>query len=926
MTARVLVLSLYPCIVFAAMNSPAGPSANPDTPLDRAVKEFKTETEALGIRPGQINSQAGPPTRKLAWHGRVFENFRNDVLDAVPHEIKQRGEDKSLLQRNQFGFNVSGPLIIPKVLSSRSNTFFSLSYEGVRERIARTYLRTVPTLPERLGDFSNTVDQAGNTLPVYDPAATRPNPNYDASQAVSSTNLQYLRDPFPGNKIPSGRIDSVSREALSLYPAPNTNVGPFFQNNLFINSPATNLADGFLGNVDQTFGSKHRLSLDFNLSDGFLGSPRWFSTAANPGAPDRDFQTRKGSVQYVLTVSPKTVETATFKASMNTSRSTTGSDTPFPVYQIDPYVSFGTGFPESRIARNTFDLSDGISTRRGKHSLSLYAEFAQSQVNVFWPQYPSGYYNFSSGLTSLPGIINTGHAFASFLLGDPDYAERTFVTAPSYFRQTSALLSLRDKYEISKEFSITVGVNLNRHGARTEKYDRQSTVDPAAINPANGRPGALVFAGRNGISDGMRPAVYSVNPSASVVWNPGGSSNTVVRADYARSHQQMPIYSGQWATQGFNSREAIISQNNQLTPAVDLDAGLPPLPHALPDLRPDAANGAVADWMDLTGREAVYQSASASIERQLPFSLVVTAGAYYQGGRDLYVGNGSANPNAISPDALAYRDLLNDQSFSASLRPYSQYTSFDLFDLYPAGRYQRDAAYLHVEKRASNGLSVRASYEFGKQLDDYSGPYGIQDLFNRQNDWAQTPYSAPQTLQVSYVYELPIGANKPFLNYSDWRRPLVTGWSISGAAYMDDGSPLALHPAFNNTGGVISGLTVNSVPGVDANVPNPGPDLWFNPAAFDQPPDFTLGTASRTSPTLRNPGNNNFDLSVAKRLQIGLDRSMEFTATGFNFINHGDWNDPDTSIGPASAPNLDAGRIIGSHGGRVIQLGLTFNF
>jgi hypothetical protein len=41
--------------------------------------------------------------------------------------------------------------------------------------------------------------------------------------------------------------------------------------------------------------------------------------------------------------------------------------------------------------------------------------------------------------------------------------------------------------------------------------------------------------------------------------------------------------------------------------------------------------------MDLTGREAVYQSASASIERQLPFSLVVTAGAYYQGGRDLYV-------------------------------------------------------------------------------------------------------------------------------------------------------------------------------------------------------------------------------------------------------------------------------------------------
>ena len=122
------------------------------------------------------------------------------------------------------------------------------------------------------------------------------------------------------------------------------------------------------------------------------------------------------------------------------------------------------------------------------------------------------------------------------------------------------------------------------------------------------------------------------------------------------------------------------------------------------------------------------------------------------------------------------------------------------------------------------------------------------------------------------------------------------------------------------------GLTVDSVPGINPSVPDPGPNRWFNPAAFDQPPDFTLGNASRTSPTLLNPGNHNLDLSVVKRLGIGPDRSMEMTATAFNFINHGDWNNPDTAIGPASAPNVDAGRIIGSHGGRVVQLGLTFNF
>ena len=42
-------------------------------------------------------------------NGRLFEYFRNDRLDAVPHEVVQRGGDRNLRRRNQFGFTVSGP-------------------------------------------------------------------------------------------------------------------------------------------------------------------------------------------------------------------------------------------------------------------------------------------------------------------------------------------------------------------------------------------------------------------------------------------------------------------------------------------------------------------------------------------------------------------------------------------------------------------------------------------------------------------------------------------------------------------------------------------------------------------------------------------------------------------------------------------------
>jgi hypothetical protein len=277
-------------------------------------------------------------------------------------------------------------------------------------------------------------------------------------------------------------------------------------------------------------------------------------------------------------------------------------------------------------------------------------------------------------------------------------------------------------------------------------------------------------------------------------------------------------------------------------------------------------------------------------------------------------------------EALEYRDRLNEESFRASLRPYPQFTGFDVNGIWPLGRYQRDVGYVRVEKRSSGGLGLSAYYEFAKQMDDYSGPYGTQDFLHREKEWAITASSIPQRLTLSYVYELPLGPSKGLLAYTDWRKFIVEGWSVSGMTTVNSGEALALHPQFNNTGGVIQTLNVDVVPGVDPSVPDPGPQLWFNPSAFVQPADFTPGNASRTHPWLRAPMSQNHDLSLNKRFVLDADRTVELSAVGFNFINHANWNDPDTAIGPASAPNANAGRIIGSTGGRVLQMGLRYSF
>src|SRR6476661_5063276 len=265
-----LFAAAYACAQEQADSPPKVPGE-----IQRAIDEFKIQTTNLGLRGDAAAKSVHKQSAILEWHGRLYENLRNDFLDAVPHEIRQRGENKSLLRRNQYGFNAAGPFFVPGLVH-RNGTYISLSFEGVSEHISRTHLSTIPTIAERTGDYSHVVDDAGNLLPIFDPATTRLNPAYDAAKPVSLTNLQYLRDPFPGNVIPAGRLNSLAAKALALYPQPNAAVGPFFRNNYFINSPEANTANGMIGKVDHAIGERQHVTSELAFSNGLLNAANWF--------------------------------------------------------------------------------------------------------------------------------------------------------------------------------------------------------------------------------------------------------------------------------------------------------------------------------------------------------------------------------------------------------------------------------------------------------------------------------------------------------------------------------------------------------------------------------------------------------------------------------------------------------------------------
>ena len=904
--------------------------------LVRALEEFRVQIGKLGDGSKSNNVVGG---RQNSLTGRLYEYLRNDLMDAIPHQVRQFGGNKNLLRRNQYGATVSGPVRLPWLYDGRGRTFFSFSFEGTRERISQSTLLTLPTDRQREGDFSDLVDNAGIPVTIYDPATTRPNPAYDPRKPISIENLQYLRDPFPGNRVPLARRDPVAQALVALYPRANSSIGPFLLNNYWINSPFENRADGIISKLDHTLNQKQQVSLSLNYSRGLRKSPEYFPGPANSGAPNYSFDNGSLAYQHNYTATPQIVWTFRGSASYSGAASLGSDDKTnyparlglpgtfsnyFPRFYLNQYVPIGPPTAVFKDRNYVYTGSTSVAINRKDHNLTLTAFGQRRYVNSYSPSFPAGLFYFGNNLTGLPGVRNTGNTFASFLLGMAYRAEQAVIEQPSYYRNSFFEVNLGEQYRMRPGWTGTLSLSIETAMPRIEKYDRQSTVALDRLNPANNRPGALIFAGRDGVGRALQPTTVRVEPGFGLAVNPWNNRFTVIRINYNLTYDNYPLYGRHFGTQGFNAAPVFFSANEQLQPALYLREGLPQNFPRPPFLDATAANGTDADYIDRSGHLPSNHQWNVSFQRELPNSMALEA--RYNGWRsqDIFV-DGMIRLNAIPLEYLKYGEQLYDDAFRNSLRPYPQYRNLDLGGLYPAGDLEGHSLTLTMDQRLSGGLFGRATYRFAKVLDNYSS--GVpQDPANLAEEWSISTSDIRHSLQVSYTYELPFGKGKWLFADDEMMARLLGGWSLSGLTTIRGGTPLMLRPLFNRTGGLVGNLRVNLVPGVNPRVENPTAERWFNPEAFAQPDDFTLGNGPRTHPQLRGPGEQFHHLSLTKRIELTSDASLEFVTEAFNFPNLANLNDPDTRIGSDENPNLNAGRIIGSTGGRVMQVGLRILF
>ncbi len=140
------------------------------------------------------------------YRGSAYYFVRNESLNAAPFFVNQQKLPRPLYRHKIPGFNFSGPLPLPRFGEGkallRDKAFFFVSMEKPHTITPTDPVTvTVPTALERLGDFSKSIGSNGQPVVILDPLT--------GSQ-------------FPGNVIPSTRINKSMQNLLNFYPLPNS--------------------------------------------------------------------------------------------------------------------------------------------------------------------------------------------------------------------------------------------------------------------------------------------------------------------------------------------------------------------------------------------------------------------------------------------------------------------------------------------------------------------------------------------------------------------------------------------------------------------------------------------------------------------------------------------------------------------------------
>ncbi|HWZ99083.1 MAG TPA: TonB-dependent receptor [Candidatus Dormibacteraeota bacterium] len=629
---------------------------------------------------------------------------------------------------------------------------------------------------------------------------------------------------------------------------------------------------------------------------------------------------------------------------------------------------------------NTLIVGDSVSWAKGRHTIRMGFEWRHSQFSRYNNLNTSPNYTFSYFQTAYtPSDQNTGDPFASFLLGLPQQETARFsLHAPRWIQNYYAGF-IQDDFKFRKNLTLNLGLRYEVDTPRHEAKGIQSVLDLTVPNPgAGGTPGALIYGsnatGAKTYYKDIGPRIgFAYAPDR--LFGREALRNTVIRGGYGIYYAAL-FYTdfGDSMHDGTSTNPTFTSANNFSPVNVgglgSLDAGFPAFTPPSNAKDPSLLNGNFAGAPSFAGpsngRPGMVQNWSFEIQHQLAPDLIFTVG--YIGNHATHLNSNLQQLNAIDPKYLPLGTKLLDhvhspagQATLASLGITSVPTWFDSLwgpggqDLvgqlllpFPQflsgeqggtgittncclenlGQSTYNALEAKLERRFRNGLNLLASYTFSKTLTDADSAYAGLTAFGSSNTFlAQNPrdlkaekalsyQDVPHSFVLSYIYELPVGKGKKFLNKGGVSDKILGGWQIGGVHRYQKGVPFIPFALGSTNPFGSANPRLSLVPGQPLLAPNHssynpllggsgctshndgtftanGTNNFFNCAAFFDPNasgvvatnGYSFGDLPKAFGNVRSPGYMNEDFSIIKRVTLYEAHVLSFKADLTNAFN-----------------------------------------
>lgn len=878
------------------------------TPSLDAVQEFKIQRSffqaEFGNSPAIINVASRGGTNQ--YHGSVFEFLRNDAMDA--RNFFSPGVEP--FRRNQFGAAGGGFI-------KRDKVFFYGNYEGMRQRLGVIQRGIYPTQGQLGGNF------AGGPA-IYDPMT------YDPSTGT--------RSPFPGNVIPSNRINAISKNFFPYIPVTNA---PVVNGANLQGTPVQSLNDdqvNFRG--DWIINSKHSLFGRYSWQNAPLSPASLVPLGGSQvdtkgiGAVAQLTSSLTTSVVNVARVSytymtlfgkQVAVDRDIAKEIGITGVSTAPLNWGVPNVGWQGYSGIGSnGLTQGNVINN-YQITDALTWIRGAHTIKAGYDIRQSRFMLDSDNGPRGSFTFNASYTAALDakgnpLAGTGSGIADFLLGYPTNMSGAVGTSATHFSYWTHNLFLQDDWKISRELTLNYGLRWEYVGP------------PAAIEQERDhvygfdfKTGKQLFPSLGQIRPSIiNPDYKNFAPRLGFAYNPHWAQSVAIRGGAGIYYDQTQMNETQFITNG----PPVFTQQNLNSTG----QGLPPYQFGVNTLPvvtvPPVDNNYVTPLgtnlfaAEIKGTKPRVYMWTFSLQKSFWQDWVVEAAYIGTQGRRLskrYNAYANVTPGVlydVTPGVTTQYPRLNGMLYSSQ-----------------AAMSQFHGLNLKLERRFSHGLQLLMAHTFSKSIDtDSAGSFGSPNLnpANFQLDKGLSDFDIRHRFVASVVYELPFGKGKPILGNAGkaanlaiggWQLNTIASWQtgVNRSVTSPNGTTIAYVTQRADATGVDPFSSFNGIdPGSDFGGVNSS-RYWFNPAGFSRTAPLKFGTSGRD--IIEAPAWWNFDISAFKNFYFTESMYLQFRAEAFNAFNNVQFNPPTMDVtSPTFATLQSANRP------RVMQMALRFNF